>query len=212
MRAAAGSAHRAHKNPPDYAVAWRAGEDTIASGRLQLGEDELVLHGGSAPEGLRIRFDELASVEIGRGQGERINGDKTLVLERRSGERVLVVAFGGVGVLSELVDLLARLRAARAARTRVLVVVPIKRGACEEARRLVEDGPPFDIERLDLERHHVFLTEREVVFLFEGESATAVVDALARSPRVIKAAVRWRSVLAGRPRLAEEGFGWARMT
>lgn len=98
------------ENPPDYAVVWRAGEDPIASGRLQLGEDELVLHGGSAPEGLRIRFDELASVEIGRGQGERINGDKTLVLERRSGERVLV------GVLSEFVDLLARGEEGRRAR------------------------------------------------------------------------------------------------
>jgi hypothetical protein len=33
-------------------------------------------------------------------------------------------------------------------------------------------------------------------------------DALARSPGVLKAAVRWRGILAGRPRLAEERFGW----
>src|SRR5947208_14877211 len=59
------------------------------------------------------------------------------------------------------------------------------------AQRLVEEGPPFDVELSGLERHHVFVSEREVVF-FEGDSATAVVDALSRSPRVLKAAVRWR--------------------
>jgi len=48
------------------------------------------------------------------------------------------------------------------------------------------------------------------VFFFEGDSASAAVDALARTPGVLKAAVRWRRILAGRPRLAQERFGWAR--
>jgi hypothetical protein len=61
-----------------------------------------------------------------------------------------------------------------------------------------------------LERHHVFIGEREVIFFFEGEQAAAAVDALARSQGVLKAAVRWRAILAGRPRLAEEQFGWTR--
>src|SRR6266496_5516098 len=173
-------------------------------------DDDLVLHGSGEPDGLRIPFEELSSVEIGRGAAERINGDKSLVLERHSCERVLVAALGGVGLLGELTDLLARLRAERAARACVAVVVPIRRGAAEAARRLVEEGPPFDVEGLGLERHHVFVSEREVVFFFEGDSATAVVDALSRSPRVLKAAVRWRGILAGRPRLAEERFGWTR--
>ena len=46
--------------------------------------------------------------------------------------------------------------------------------------------------------------------VFEGDSATAAVDALSRSPGVLKAAVRWRRILGGRPRLAEERFGWTR--
>jgi hypothetical protein len=83
-------------------------------------------------------------------------------------------------------------------------------GVSGGARRLVEEGPPFDVERLGLERHHVFVSEREVVFFFEGDSATAAVEALSRSPRVLKAAVRWRGILAGKPRLAEERFGWTR--
>ena len=121
------------------------------------------------------------SVEIGRGAAERINGDRSLVLERRSCERVLVAALGGVGLLGELTDLFARLPAERAARACVAIVVPIRRGSAEAARRLVEKGPPFDVERLGLERHHVFFSEREVVFFFEGDSATAAVDAVSRS-------------------------------
>ena len=203
------SADSVHERPHEYAVVWRNGEGPTSSGRLELGADDLVLH-GSGQDGLRIPFDQLSSVEIGRAPAERINGDKSLVLERQSCERVLVAALGGVGLLGELTDLLARLRAERAARACVAVVVPIRRGTAEAARQLVEEGPPFDLERLGLERHHVFVSEREVVFFFEGERASAAVDALSRSPRVLNAAVRWRGILAGRPRLAQEQFGWTR--
>jgi hypothetical protein len=198
------------ERPGDYAVVWRTGDGPTSSGRLELGADELVLHGSGGREGFRIPLDELSSVEIGRGAGDRINGEKSLVLERQSCERVLVAALGGLGLLGELTDLLARLRAERAARASVAVVVPIRRGTAEAARRLVEEGPPFDVEGVGLERHHVFVSEREVVFFFEGESAAAAVDALTRSPDALKAAVRWRGILGGRPRIAEERFGWTR--
>jgi hypothetical protein len=204
------SAQGVRSRPHEYAVVWRTGEGPTSSGRLELGDDDLVLHGSGEADGLRIPLDELSSVEIGRGTAERINGDKSLVLERHSCERVLVAALGGVGLLGELTDLLARLRAERAARACVAVVVPIKRGTAEAARRVVEEGPPFDLEHLALERHHVFVSEREVVFFFEGDSATTAVDALSRSPQVLNAAERWRGLLAGRPRLAEERFGWTR--
>jgi hypothetical protein len=196
--------------PHDYAVVWRTGHGPTSSGRLALGADELVLQGSGEPEGFRISFDELSSVEIGRGAGDRINGEKSLVLERHSCERVLVAALGGVGLLGELTDLLARLRAEHAARACIAVVVPIRRGTAEAARGLIEEGRPFDVEDVGLERHHVFVSEREVVFFFEGESAAAAVDALTRSPDVLKAVVRWRAILGGRPRIAEERFGWTR--
>ena len=188
------SARGVRERPHEYAVVWRTGDGPTSSGRLELGDDDLVLHGSGEPDGLRIPFD----------------GDKSLVLERHSCERVLVAALGGVGLLGEVTDLLARLRAEQAARACVAVVVPIRRGTAEAARRLVEEGPPFDVEGLGLERHHVFLSEREVVFIFEGDSATAAAEALSRSPHVLNAAVRWRGILAGRPRLAEERFGWTR--
>jgi hypothetical protein len=208
-KGAALSAENVHERPHEYAAVWRTGDGPTSSGKLRLGADDLVLHGSGQDE-LRIPFDELSSVEIGRAAGERINGDKSLVLERHSCERVLVAALGGVGLVGEVTDLLARLRAEHAARASVAVVVPIKHGTADAARQLVEEGPPFDVERMGLERHHVFVSEREVVFFFEGENASAAVDALSRSPRVLNAAVRWRRILAGRPRLAQERFGWTR--
>jgi hypothetical protein len=127
---------------------------------------------------------------------------------------VLVAALGvlggAAGLVGELNELLARLKAEHVARARVAVVVPIKRGTAEAARQLVEEGPPFEIEDLGLERHHVFVSEREVVFFFEGKNAAPAVNALMRSPDLLKAAVRWRGLLAGRPRIAEERFGWSR--
>ena len=179
------SAQGVRTRPHEHAVVWRTGAGPTSSGRLELGDDDLILHGSGGPDGLRIPFDELSSVEIGRGAAERINGDKSLVLERHSCERVLVAALGGVGLLGELGDPFARLRAERAARACVAVVVPIRRGTAEAARRLIEEGPPFDVEPLGLERHHVFVSEREVVLYFEDDSATAAVDALSKSPRVL---------------------------
>src|SRR4029450_13394488 len=131
------SAQGLRSRPHEYAVVWRTGDGPTSSGKLELGDDDLVLHGSDEPDGLRIPFDELSSVEIGRGTAERIDGDKSLVLERRSCERVLVAALGGVGLLSELNVLLARLRAERATRACVAVVVPIGRGTADVARQLV---------------------------------------------------------------------------
>ena len=204
------SAPRVRERSHEYPVVWRTGDGPPSSGRLELGGDELVLHGADAPYGLRIPFDELSSVEMGRDADERINGEKSLVLERHSCERVLIAALGGVGLLGEVSDLLAQLRAENVATARVAVVVPIRRGSADLARQLIEEGPPFEVEELGLERHHVFVSEREVVFFFEGESAGAAVDALARSSGVLNAAVRWRRILAGRPRLAQERYGWTR--
>lgn len=204
------SGEQTRNGHPHYPVVWRAGDGPLASGRLEIGSDALVLHGSSQPEGFRIGFDELSSVEIGRAPGERINGDRSVILERDSCERVLIAALGGVGLLGEINELLAWLRSEHAAHARVAVVVPIKRGSAEKARELVAEGPPFDLQLLELERHDVFVGEREVVFVFEGDSAAAAVDRLSRNPALLKAALRWRSILAGRPRLVEQRFGWTR--
>jgi hypothetical protein len=195
------------KRSQDYAVVWRSGAGRVSAGRLELGSEELVLSGRGV-EQLRIAYRELSAIEVGRSAGERINGNKSVVLQRHSRERVLIGAVGGIGLVGELTELLAQLRTACAVHTRVAVVAPIKRGSAEAARRLIDEGPPFAVGELGFERHHVFVGEHEAVFVFEGGDAEAVVAALSLSPNAVKAVVRWRGVLAGPPRLACERFGW----
>jgi hypothetical protein len=94
----------------------------------------------------------------------------------------------------------------------VVVVAPLKEGARETARLLVESGPPFSPGETSLTRHHVYLTDREVVFAFEGPDARATIERLIGETGVWKAATAWRECLAGRPRIAEQIFTWDRGT
>jgi hypothetical protein len=75
---------------------------------------------------------------------------------------------------------------------------------------LLAEGPPFDPGATPLERHDVFVTDREVVFLFEGPEAREAVQELAGDPGVWRAAARWRELLAGRPRIADDVYAWER--
>jgi hypothetical protein len=90
-----------------------------------------------------------------------------------------------------------------------VVVVPLKAGVRNRVRELLETGPPFDPKAAGLERHQVFLTDHEAVFLFEAPDQ-ATLDRLARSPRLRWAAAAWRQYLGGRMRVAEVAYSWAR--
>jgi hypothetical protein len=47
------SAQGVHKRSHEYAVVWRPGDGPTSSGRLELGDGDLVLHGSGGPDGLR---------------------------------------------------------------------------------------------------------------------------------------------------------------
>jgi len=94
--------------------------------------------------------------------------------------------------------------------SRFVVVAPLQVGARPAAQALLAEGPPFDLEATPLERHDVFVTNREVVFLFEGPEAKEAVQKLAGDPGVWRAGKRWQELLAGRPRIAEDAYSWAR--
>ncbi len=96
--------------------------------------------------------------------------------------------------------------------TRVVVVAPLKVGARETARLLIESGPPFDPTGTKLTGHHVHLTDTEVIFAFEGPDARSIVEGLIGEASVLRAATAWRDCLEGRPRIAEEIYGWDRGT
>jgi len=94
--------------------------------------------------------------------------------------------------------------------SRVAVVVPLRPGAYETAARLVDEGPPFAPADSPLDGHCVFLTEREALFVFEGQNAREVVEQILGEASVWEAATAWRDLLAGKPRVAEIAFAWRR--
>lgn len=93
---------------------------------------------------------------------------------------------------------------------RLVVVVPLQPGARDAARALLDAGPPFDLEGSQFERHEVFLTSDEAVFVFEAAERPATLHVRAEDPSVWKAAAKWKPLMAGRPRTAETVFAWER--
>jgi hypothetical protein len=91
-----------------------------------------------------------------------------------------------------------------------LITAPIRRGSIDAVRKILHEGPPYDLERTSLERHRVFLSGEELVFLFEGPHAEEEAARLLRRPGVLGQAGRLGSHLAGRPHVPEEIFSWIR--
>jgi hypothetical protein len=195
-----------------YAVIWREGNGPLYAGKLELGAAALRLRGSGPRSSLArrdIAYADVAEVRIARTPTERLNGGPAVVLDRRAAAPIIVVAaLSGVGVVFELADLLAGHKAEQtASASRVAVAVPIKAETRERVRGLIDAGPPFDADDVGLDRHHVFVTEREVIFVFEGQNVRSAVRQLARDARFWKAAA-WRDCIAGRPRIAEEAYSW----
>lgn len=93
--------------------------------------------------------------------------------------------------------------------SRALVVIPLREGAQAEAAALLHGGPPFDPEEVGLDRHHVFVTEAEVVFLFEAEDLGAA-ERLIADESFWKAAAAWKDLVAGPPQWADDAYSWVR--
>ncbi len=94
---------------------------------------------------------------------------------------------------------------------RAVIVARLKEGTHDQAVALVGNGPPFDPAEVGFRRHAVYLTEHEVIFLFEGTDAEWRVDDLASSafhPLVQGALDAWRPLVDGTPHLARELFFW----
>jgi hypothetical protein len=146
---------------------------------------------------------------VGRSPADRISGRQTLVLERRSGEPIRIAGVVQAGIISELAEHLASLLRQERVMSRAVVVLPLREGASARAAELLRGGPPFDPEAVGLERHHVFLTEREAVFVFEADSRDAA-EHLVGEGRFWSAASAWKELVAGPPRLAEDLYSWVR--
>ena len=67
----------------------------------------------------------------------------------------------------------------------------------------------LDEHTAGLERHHVVLTDHEVVFVFEADEPDAV-ERLAADPTLWDAMSGWSDLVAGPPRIAEDVYSWIR--
>jgi hypothetical protein len=94
--------------------------------------------------------------------------------------------------------------------SRLAVVLPLRPGGHEAAARLIEAGPPFELRGTPFERHVVFLSDSEVVFVFDGPGVRDAIEDLVGDSDVWSAAAAWRELADGRPRVAEAAFEWDR--
>lgn len=94
---------------------------------------------------------------------------------------------------------------------RIAVIARLKEGAADRARELLDQGPPFDPGTLGFDRHAVYVSEDEVLFIFEGARVGALVRTLSGAgPEARRAFSAWEPLLEGLPRLAQEAYFWRR--
>lgn len=96
---------------------------------------------------------------------------------------------------------------------RLALIAPLKPGTEAAAAELIASAPPFDLEHSGFDRHSVYLSAGEVVFVFEGHEVEWSIDALLDDPfnwMLADALERWNDVVAEPPRIARERFSWAR--
>jgi hypothetical protein len=96
---------------------------------------------------------------------------------------------------------------------RLALIAPLKPDAETAAAELIAAEPPFDLERSGFDRHTIYLSADEVVFVFEGHQVEWAVDELLDDPfnwTLADAFERWRPLLDEPPRIARERFSWSR--
>jgi hypothetical protein len=193
-----------------YSVKWSEPDGQTFVGQLELSPKALVLQerdGTGYAVRREISSDELLGFRVGQQAAERLDGQPTLVVQRRDGDVLITSTVMHTGLIQEVVHHLSELT--DFAPRRATVVIPLKEGASERAWELAAQGPPFDPTETLLTRHQLLLTASEVIFIFEAESGPAFERFLSELD-LWAAAADWRDLVAGTPRLAELVYAWER--
>ena len=66
------------------------------------------------------------------------------------------------------------------------------------------------ISALPLDHHDVYLTDSEVLFVFEGSEVREALSKLVSDPQVWRSAAAWHECIGGRPRIGEVQYSWTR--
>jgi hypothetical protein len=192
-----------------YAVVWRDGALPLATGKLELLPRTLKLDG--ADISTEIPYETIVGIRVGRCAEDRLNGRLSVVVEQRRADPVIISTVGQSSLVGEIAERLARLQFGVEGDRRVALIVPLKAGSRDSVRSLLEDGPPFDPSELPgLDRHEVFLTLEEAVFLFESRLGLEALTPLLADPDLWAAFGKWQEHLGGPPRIAEAAYAWTR--
>jgi hypothetical protein len=193
-----------------YAVTWQDPDGAIHSGRLELGSDALSLEGrnGKGAASRTLRYQDVARFQLARPNGDRLQERPTLVLELADGSAFKIAGVAQAGIVSELAERLGHLSGQNPPVETGALIVPLRPGSRSRAEELLASGPPLDPAKFGLRRHEVFLTENEVIFVFEGHPGVFV-DRLADQGTVWKAADTWLPLIDGPIRLGIQRYGWA---
>jgi hypothetical protein len=195
-----------------YGVVWREGTLPLATGKLELLPRAVRLDGmmGGVPTTREIGYDLLSEIRVGRSTKDRIDGRPTLVLAPRTGDAYAIASVAQAGVIAEIAERLAGLQFGPVVRRRTAVVIPLVEGSHDAVRALVTAGPPFDPDGVGLDRHDVFLTPSEAIFVFESRLGEKALEPLLEQPELWQSAAAWHEHVAGPPRIAEDVYSWTR--
>jgi hypothetical protein len=192
-----------------YGVVWREGERSPITGKLELRPRAMRLEGRDGASD--IPYEAVSAIRVGRVARDRVNGQPSIIVERRIGAPIKIATVAKPSVFSEIAERLAALQLSAQRARRVVVVLPIDPAARERVAELLEQGPPFDPESIEtLDRHEVFLTGEEAVFIFESPLGLDSLMPKLASPQLWETAAAWRDYVTGPPRIAEEAYFWRR--
>lgn len=93
---------------------------------------------------------------------------------------------------------------------RIAVIAKLKPNVEKRATELVETGPPFDPDQLGFDRHSVYLSGNQVVFVFEGGRLDHLLHRIVREPDNVRAFRAWEPIIDGFPTVAREAYTWQR--
>ena len=192
-----------------YGVVWKEGSREPVPGKLELLPRVLRFDGLESTR--EVPYDAVTAIRVGRSPSDRIKGGPSVVIERNLGDPITIATVAQPSVVGEIAERLAALRLGTQTSNRVIVIVPLKPESHASVNRLLKQGPPFDPGAIEgLDRHEVFLTSDEAVFVFESHVAADTLAPLLADPKLWEAVSAWGEYVAGAPRIADAVFSWTR--
>lgn len=92
----------------------------------------------------------------------------------------------------------------------LVVVLPLADGRCDVVREFLEEGPPFDPDAIGLDKHSVYLTDHEAIFLFETEEGVEAFERILAEPDLWDVVGAWERCACEKPRVATAIYDWHR--